>query len=122
MSEKELNNYCDQLISEFKQKSLGGFAILISKEGVASVTIIPEWSVLTLDKDKKHVTLHRDEDDDFKTWLDKAEHTAYFLEALIKISGGAEKLCLRIQDALNEALEAAAKIAATVEAEKVTLH
>lgn len=106
MNENELNDYCDSLVKDLKSKNMGGLLVLVSKEGSATVTMLPEWSVLQTHEN--YIELHSTEGDTAVTWLEKAEMTLYFLESILqtcKVTGNiAEKLQTKLKDVLEKAL------------------
>lgn len=107
MNENELNDYCDSLVKDLKSKNMGGLLVLVSKEGSATVTMLPEWSVLQTHEN--YIELHSTEGESAVTWLEKAEMTLYFLESILqtcKVTGNiAEKLQTKLKDVLEEALK-----------------
>lgn len=107
MNEDELNEYCDSLVKDLKSKKMGGLLVLVGQEGTATVTMLPEWSVLQTKED--YIEHHNDEGDTPVTWLEKAEMTLYFLESIIqtcRVTGNiAEKLQVKLKDVLEEVLQ-----------------
>ena len=106
MNEDELNEYCDSLVKDLKSKKMGGLLVLVSKEGAATINMLPEWSVLQTKED--YIELHSSEGDTTASWLEKAEMTLYFLESIRQtcwVTGNiTEKLYDKLKDVLENAL------------------
>jgi len=121
MTETELNDYCNQLILDFKKNKLGGFLVLITDEGMASVTILPEWGILTADFKEKKVSLSSLDEESMEKWLEKAEKTLYYLEAVKQSCSDSSEAFTAIQKVLTKVLEQLAETVLNVE-DKVTVH
>ena len=103
MNEDELNEYCDSLVKDLKSKNMGGLIVLVSKEGTATITMLPEWSVLQTKED--YIELHSNEGDTALTWLEKAEMTLYFLESIRQTCQVTGNIAEKLQDKLKGVLE-----------------
>lgn len=121
MTETELNDYCNELILEFKKNKLGGFLVLVTDEGMASVTILPEWGILTTDFKEKTVSLTGLNEESIEKWLEKAEKTIYFLEAVKQSCSDSIEAFDSIQKVLNKTLEQLCETISNAE-NKVTVH
>ncbi len=122
MTETELNDYCNELILDFKKNKLGGFLVLVTDEGMASVIILPEWGILTADFKEKKVSLtDLNEESSMEKWLEKAEKTLYYLEAVKQSCSDSTEAFNSIQKVLNKVLEQLTETILNAE-NKVTVH
>lgn len=123
MTEEEMTKYADSLYEDLRNKEFGGFFILVNKEGILSLTALPTWTILAVSKKEQKIILDKVRDNEtVEQWLERAEKTTFFLEAMSQALATAKTNFSQAQQGLEEFFNEIVKEVEAKKLETPTLH